>query len=134
MIGGAVVLEGWLALILSILGGIAGLLGVVGTVSAARAVAAQASLRAALEATKDTVATIAAANAELRAANDDLRGQLGEERERRANLEGRLEAMTTHLAQQLVDAVIRTVREVRPAADRTPDTRTRASDRLEVSL
>lgn len=81
-----------------------GLLAFVALIAGGIAVYRQTSIREAL-------AALQVNNTELREANADLRLELNAEREKRANLEGRLDAITTHLAHQLVDAVIRTVRE-----------------------
>ncbi len=70
---------------------------------AAVAVWRSSSIRAAL----DTIQTI---NEELRQSNDDLRHELATEREKRANLEGRLDALTTDLADRIVKAVIAAMR------------------------
>ena len=100
-------LPAWLAFI-------AGLLAVLTTAATAVAVVRQVSIKTTLVTLEASLHASAAANVELRLTNDDLKKALDEEREKRAKLEGRLDAFTTHLARELVDAVVRTVREVTP--------------------
>lgn len=91
------------------------LLTLVGLIAAGVSLSRSSALRSSLE-------TITMANVELRQANADLRAeseadrqrfdrQLAEEREKRAALEGRLEAVTADLGRMIVEAVVRTVRE-----------------------
>lgn len=111
---GDVLVPGYVAAIVALLG-LAGLIG------GAWAVARQAAIRSSLS-------TIIEANAELRTANEDLRRELSAEREARAELAGRLDAVTTHLAEQLVEAVVRTVERMQ--AGRSPESRSRSTDVL----
>lgn len=76
---------------------------VIGGVVAARQVAIKQSLE-----------VITAANVELRLANADLHSQLADEREKRAALEGRLDAITGDLADQIIKAVADTLARKAP--------------------
>lgn len=91
-LGATIEVPGWLAVTGAVFGSVA-------LIAAAVAVARQAAI-------KESLATIVEANAELRRANEDLRRELNVERERRAALEGRLEAFTGQFAEQLVAAVV----------------------------
>lgn len=82
-------------------------LGIVTTIAAAWAVARSVAVRASLD-------TIVEANAELRCANEDLRDQLGEEKLKRAELEGRLAVFVDTFAERIVSAVVETWRRTHP--------------------
>ena len=81
---------------------VVGVLGLIGTVAAAVAVARQYAIKASL-------ATIIEANAELRLTNIDLKARLDEEAQKRAHLSGQMDILTSHFAEQIVEAVVRTV-------------------------
>lgn len=107
------------------LGILATIIGIAGGVGAAVAVFRQQAIKASL-------ATIIEANAELREANKDLRQELEAERQKRAALEGKLDLFTDHFAQQIVSAVIETVRQTSPFVAINPKrpagARTRTTD------
>lgn len=102
-----------------------GLITLVGVIAAGVSLSRSSALRASLE-------TITLANAELRQANSDLRAEsaadrarfdrrIAEETEKRAQLEGRLQALTADLGRMIVDAVVRTVEATSPfVTDRPP--------------
>lgn len=100
---------------------VAAILGVATTLAAAIAVARQAAIRASLE-------TIIQANDELRKDNADLRLRLDAEVRARASLEGKLELFTSHFAEQIVQAVIATVKRTSELAARSPLSRDRKDD------
>lgn len=54
---------------------------------------------------RQTLASVIDANTELRSANADLKGELAAAKLETAKLEGRLDAVTSHLADQIVKAV-----------------------------
>lgn len=94
-------------------------LGIVAMIAAAVAIARQVAI-------KESLATIIDANEELRKTNADLRAEhaidrekwareLAVEREKRAQLEGRLDAVTSHLADQIVTAVAAAVARQHPS-------------------
>ena len=76
--------------------------GLVGTIAASVAVSRQVAIKASLEA-------IVVANVELRADNEHLRVRLDDAAEATAKLY-KLEAFTSHFAEQIVQAVVETVR------------------------
>lgn len=82
---------------------VSALFGLVGTISASVAVSRQVAIKASLE-------SIIVANGELRADNEHLRVRLDEAARASAIMEGKLEAYTSHFAEQIVQAVIETVR------------------------
>lgn len=90
MFGGAVTIPGWLA-------ATAALLAVATTVAAGWAVSRSAAV-------KESLATIIEANEELRRANADLRAEVQAEKERRAQLEGRLDVLVSGLAERIISA------------------------------
>jgi regulator of replication initiation timing len=90
-------LPAWLALVGSFIG-------IVSAIAAAIAVARQAAIKVSL-------ATIVEANAELRKANDDLRHELTAAKLETAQLKGRLDAVTSHLADQILSAVAVALKE-----------------------
>lgn len=100
---------------------VAAILGVATTLAAAIAVARQAAIRASLD-------TIIQANDELRKDNADLRARLDAEVRARASLEGKLELFTSHFAEQIVQAVIATVKRTSELAARSPMSRDRKDD------
>lgn len=77
---------------------IGGVLTVVATVAAAYAVSRSAALRV-------SMTTTAEANAELRLIIADLRSEVATEKEKRAQLEGRIDVLTSGLAERIVAAV-----------------------------
>ena len=85
---------------------------VVAAVAAAVAVWRSASVRSSLD-------TIRLINDELRASNVELRQELAAERENRARLEGRIDALTSDLAERIVRAVTLAITDARPTATRT---------------
>lgn len=98
-------------------------LGLVGTISAAIVIARQYAIKASLE-------SIITANAELRADNEHLRARLDDEAKERSKLEGKLEVFTSHFAEQIVAAVVETVKRTSElvGTNRNPNARTRATD------
>lgn len=84
----------WLAII-------AGLFGFAGTIGTAFAIVRQVAI-------KQSLSTIIEANQEIRAENQSLRDELGREREKRAELEGRLSVFVDQFAEKIVGAVVET--------------------------
>lgn len=77
---------------------IGGFLTVIATVAAAYAVSRSATLRASMTTTTE-------ANAEMRLIIADLRAEVATEKEKRAQLEGRIDVLTSGLAERIVAAV-----------------------------
>lgn len=100
---------------------VAAVIGVATTTAAAVAVSRQAAIRSSLD-------TIIETNEELRKANADLRARLDEEVKARASLEGKLELFTSHFAEQIVQAVVATVKRTSDLVARSPLTRERKDD------
>lgn len=92
------------------------LLTIVAVIAASVAVWRSTAIRASL----DTIRTL---NEELRESNNELRRELADEREKRATLEGKVEALTSDLADQIVAAVMRAI------GRRDPGSRDRSTDR-----
>ena len=92
------------------------ILTLVAVVAAAVAVWRSTAIRAILD-------TFRLSNEELRESNNELRRELADEREKRAILEGKVEALTSELADQIVAAVMRAMRQRDPhARERSTDT------------
>jgi len=92
------------------------ILTLVAVVAAAVAVWRSTAIRASLD-------TFRLSNEELRESNNELRRELADEREKRAILEGKVEALTSELAGQIVAAVMRAMRQRDPSArERSTDT------------
>lgn len=88
------------------------ILTLVAAIAAAVAVWRSASVRSSLD-------TIRLINDELRASNEELRQELAAERENRARLEGRIDALTSDLAERIVRAVTQAITGARPTTART---------------
>lgn len=91
---------------------IATVFGLAGTLGSAWAVARQKAITASLD-------TITTANEELRRANADLHQQLAHERERRAELEGKVSIFVDEFADRIVLAVMETWRRTHPPTTTT---------------
>jgi len=105
VLASGVTIPGWLAVF-------AATLAVVTTVAAGWAVARSAAV-------KESLTTIIDANEELRHANADLRDELTQEKERRAQLEGRLDVLMSGLAERIIAAVVDTWHRSQAAAGRS---------------
>jgi hypothetical protein len=98
---------------LVVLGVIAGLVGVAGFVGALIAYARFKGLESSM--------------AMMKSANDELRSELQDEREKRANLQGQVDVLVGDLANRIVHAVTAALSSSR-AGLRDPSSRTRATD------
>lgn len=94
----------------------------IAVIGAAYAVWRAANVKASL----DLLITV---NDELRKSNDDLREELAVEREKRATLEGKLDALTSDLADRIVRAVLAAIKHDPNDNHRNPNSKTRATDR-----
>jgi regulator of replication initiation timing len=91
LLGTTIDVPAWVAIVGAVFGAVS-------LIATSVAVGRQRAIRTSLD-------TLIEANEGLRKANDDLRAELKIEQEKRAQLEGRLDAVTSHLAEQIINAV-----------------------------
>ncbi len=82
------------------------------------------SIKASVVALQSTLEAVTQGNEELRKVNDDLRKELTEAKTAHARLEGQMQILTSHLGEQIAQAVVRAL----PDAARDPGARTRSTD------